>query len=142
MLVNVSTAAVEWAANAFGTTVEDFLEDGDLDDLELPPFNVSLDVDIESNPGASLQFTFEGLELFMQVRTMLASGSSFIVPLLGPSNLLMGAVDLGFGVFFTVDLIIDVERPLDMTSGIHLKLDDGVSFTIDLFGNETSDIVV
>jgi hypothetical protein len=29
-----------------------------------------------------------------------------------------------------------------MTSGVHLKIDDGVSFTIDLFGDEPSDITV
>lgn len=104
-----------------------------------PPFNVSLDVEIDSDPSASLHFGFDELELFMQVRTMLAAGSSFTVPLYDSSEDL-GIAEIGLGVFFTVDLILNVDRPLDVTSGIHLKLEDGLSFVIDLFGDKPSEI--
>jgi hypothetical protein len=48
------------------------------------------------------------------------------------------SIDLGvgtLGVFFTADLILDFDASLDITSGLHIKLDDGVSFMIDLFGH-------
>lgn len=142
VIFNISKAAAHWVGEFIDETVEDIFT-FDFKDTTYPPFNVTLDVDIGSDKDVSLEFSFEEFELFMQVRTMLENGSSLIIPLYEPSSpMTFGVVELGFGVFFTVDLILDVERPLDMTSGIHLKLDDGVSFSIDLFGDTPSDIAV
>jgi hypothetical protein len=99
-------------------------------------------VPIESNLSVSLKFGFEELELFMQVSTMLAANSSYTIPLFGSSDVEADFVEFDFGVYFTVDLILDVGRPLDMTSGIHLKLDDGILIGIDLFGDKPSDIIM
>jgi len=142
VVANISKAAADWVRKFTHDTVEDIFS-FDFEDITFPPFNVTLDVDLKSDPDVSLEFSFQEFELFMQVRTMLANGSSLIIPLYEPSSpMTFGAVELGFGVFFTVDLILDVERPLDITSGVHLKLDDEVSFSIDLFGDEPSDIAV
>jgi hypothetical protein len=144
-LENISHAAVEWAADALHSTAEN-VTSLDFDDFTLPPFNVSLDVDIESIPAASLQFSFEEFELFMQVRTKLAAASTFTIPILKPTVIPEESgvqFEVGvLGVFLTVDLILDFGVSLDLTSGIHIKLDDGMSFKIDLFGNKPSEIAV
>jgi hypothetical protein len=136
---NISHAAIDWAEDVFHKVVKNITK-GEFDHITLPPFNVSLDVDIESIPAASLQFSFEEFELFMQVKTKLADASVFTIPLLDPAiSALSGtSIDLGvgtLGVFFTADLILDFDASLDITSGLHIKLDDGVSFMIDLFGH-------
>lgn len=143
---NISGAAVDWVEEALGDTWDNITKDGfDFDDFTLPPFNVSLDMDVEALPDVSLQFGFEELELFMQIRTIMAANTMYTIPLYDSSKksgLTIGTEDIGLGVFFTVDLILDIERPLDITSGVHLKIDDGVSFIIDLFGDKSSDITV
>jgi hypothetical protein len=144
---NISEAAVEWVEEATSRTWDNITKDRfDFDDFTFPPFNVSLDMDIEELSDVSLQVGFEELELFMQLRTMMAANTTYTIPLYDSSKkksrLEIGTEYIGLAVFFTVDLILDVERPLDMTSGVHLKIDDGVSFTVDLFGDEASDVTV
>lgn len=143
MIGSVTKAVGNWIEEFTRETLEDF-EQLDFTNFTYPPFNVSLDVEVDSNPNVTLHFGFEELEIFLQVRTMLATGSSFVVPLYDSSKVLgvLGVVEIGLGVFFTVDLILDVDRPLDMTSGVHLKLDDTLSITIDLFGKKPSEIDV
>jgi hypothetical protein len=141
LLKNVGRAAADWFQAFVGTTVKDIFTI-DAAPITFPPFNVSLDVPVESNSSVSLDFGFEELELFLQIRTMLAADSTYTIPLFSTSRIDGPFVDINFGVFFTVDLILDVDRPLDMTSGIHLKLDNGVLISIDLFGDKPSDIIV
>jgi hypothetical protein len=141
LIKNIGEAAVGWVGTFINTTLVNVFT-FDADPITFPPFNVSLDVPIESNLSVSLKFGFEDLELFMQVSTMLAANSSYTIPLFGSSDVEADFVEFDFGVYFTVDLILDVGRPLDMTSGIHLKLDDGILIGIDLFGDKPSDIIM
>lgn len=136
---DIWNATQEWVEDFFGEAAEDLLA-LDFDNFTLPPFNVSLDVDVKRTQEASLHFNFEEFELLMQVRTKLPAGSEFTIPLLESSPNPLPGVDFEFDVFFTADLILSFDQALEVTSGIHLKLDQGVSFAIDLFGNNPSDI--
>jgi hypothetical protein len=140
-LETILDASIDWAEDVFDTARKNITSHS-FDKDAIPPFNVSLDVDIESIPAASLHFGFEEFELFMQVRTKLAAASMFTIPLLEypsvPAKLGAGPL----GVFYTADLILEFHAPLDITSGIHIKLDDGVSFKIELFGDKSSEIIV
>lgn len=143
MIEHVTEAVWNWTKEFTHETFQD-LEQFDFSNFTYPPFNVSLDLEVDSNPNVTLHFGFEELEIFLQVRTTFATGSSFFVPLYDSSKVLgvLGVVEIGLGIFFTVDLILDIDRPLDMTSGVHLKLDDTLSITIDLFGDKPLEIDV
>jgi hypothetical protein len=114
---NISEAAVEWVEEATSRTWDNITKDRfDFDDFTFPPFNVSLDMDIEELSDVSLQVGFEELELFMQLRTMMAANTTYTIPLYDSSKkksrLEIGTEHIGLAVFFTVDLILDVELRL------------------------------
>lgn len=46
------------------------------------------------------------------------------------------------GAVLTVDLILAVEGAIDISSGFHVKLDDGVAINLPLFGDEVADMTV
>lgn len=148
-ILNETIASISDKAENLTRTVADLLGDcvgngTDLYELDCPKLDVSLDMNLSPMPQASMEFRFDELEVFMQLRTVIAAGSSFEVPLFestAPLGLSLGP-DLELGVFFTVDLLLSVDRTLDITSGFHLKLEDGIAFTIDMFGNEPSGIAL
>jgi len=46
--------------------------------------------------------------------------------------------DITAGVACVIDLVLDVETVLDITSGFHLKLDKGVRMELRMFGLNVS----
>ena len=144
---NLTDTVAEYVKDCVGDTWENITRDGfDFDDFDCPTFDVSLNFDVPTVPQASMEFRFDEMELFMQLRTVIAAGSSFTIPLYQSDSdreMLLGSnSDLGLRVYFTVDLLLSVDRTLDMTSGLHLKLEDGVTFTVDMFGDKPSGIVL
>lgn len=119
------------------------LQDGiDWDDFELPTFNQDIDFDIPEIPGCNLTFKFDGLELYMNMNTILGAGVTYELPLfrsIGPLGMYI-TKDLELGVFFTIDLILTAEGELDINNGFHIKLDDGIGIDITLFADNISDV--
>lgn len=54
-------------------------------DLGIPDIDFDLELNITSTPEASFQIRFDGLELYLQLQTVVAAGTSFTVPLLEAS---------------------------------------------------------
>lgn len=163
-VANLTTEIVsfveEWFKNATGDTVDAFKDafEGDWDgfkddwnDLEevfdakeLPPFPFDFDMDIPALPEVSLGFGFDSFELFMMLDTTLSLGSSYTYNLYRSNSPIGISVDdeLWFGVIFSVDLILAVDGEIDISSGFHIKLDDGLQIMIDLFGDQASGIAL
>ncbi|KAF2870182.1 hypothetical protein BDV95DRAFT_75555 [Massariosphaeria phaeospora] len=140
------TDDVETYFENYTETVVTRLDDGfDWSDLEFPTFNSSIDFNlaIPAIPEANLKFRFDGLELYLQLNTILSLGATYELPLFRsetPVGVSFGE-NLELGAIFSVDLILAVEGEVDISSGIHLKLDDGVEINLALFGESVSDIV-
>ena len=49
---------------------------------------------------------------------------------------------LFLGVFVTIDLIIDVEKEVEISSGFHIKLNDGATLDIDLFAEKVNTLTL
>ncbi|KAF5639290.1 hypothetical protein F52700_4142 [Fusarium sp. NRRL 52700] len=126
-------------------TVADNLDDGlDLDDFDLPPLDYNLNIDIPEIPEFRLQFQFDGLEVYMLIDTVLSAGATYTLNLYTSTTPAGFAVrdNLEIGVIFAIDLILSVEGEINISSGFHLRLDDGVLFDIAIFSKEISNLTI
>ncbi|KAI0836991.1 hypothetical protein F5Y06DRAFT_305047 [Hypoxylon sp. FL0890] len=139
---NITDAVIDSIENYIPTVIHN-LEDGiDLDDFDFPPINATFNVDFPDIPECRLQFSFDGLELYMHLDTVLSGGATYNLNLYS-SNTPIGisaSKDLFLGVIFSVDLILSAEAQIDISSGIHMKLEDGVGLDMALFGRNVSSI--
>lgn len=129
---------------AVGDQVEDAfqLDFHDIDAIEMPTLNYSFAMDIPALPDVNLRFGFDTLELYMMLDTTLSLGSTYTYRLYTSKSPIGVGIseDLELGVIFSVDLILAVDAQIDISSGFHIKLDDGLAVDIALFGKEASGI--
>ncbi|KAF4336782.1 hypothetical protein FBEOM_9339 [Fusarium beomiforme] len=126
-------------------SVSDNLEDGfDVDDFDLPSMDFDFNIEIPEIPEFRLQFQFDGLEVYMQLDTTLSAGATYTLNLYKSTTPAGFAVrdNLEIGVIFTLDLILSVDGEIDISSGFHLKLDDGVKLELGIFAKEISSITI
>jgi hypothetical protein len=125
------------------TAIYEKLKNGiDIHDFLPPVMNTSYDLAIEPIPDATLSFRFEDLDLYLEIGTLLSGSATYTVPLYHSQTVagISTPNGLQIGATFTVELILEVEGALDMTSGLHVKVDDSVSLDVALFGDEVSRI--
>lgn len=148
------TNQVESEVRGLATQVTDYVEeyvdgvvmkldDGvDLDDFDLPPMDVNFNIDLPEIPEFRLQFQFDGLEMYMLIDTVLSAGATYTLNLYTSTTPVGFAVsdNLEVGVIFTIDLILSVEGEINISSGFHLRLDDGVVFELGIFSEEIASI--
>lgn len=117
---------------------EDGIEVGDF----LPPIkDISYDLNITTIPNVTLSFRFEDLDVYLELETVLDASATYTLPLFHSQTVAGISIgDTRIGATFTVDLILSVEGSLNMTSGLHIKVDVTVSLDIALFGDEVSGI--
>jgi hypothetical protein len=132
------------AINYLKTTLETMSKSGIVDLAHFSPptmGNITFNLDVQSIPQALLQLQFDGLELYFQLDTMLDISASYKVNLFTPQTPLALAVPgMDIGVWFTLDLLLDADANIDMTSGFHIKLVDGVQINIPMFAPEAADM--
>jgi hypothetical protein len=125
--------------------VTDNLDDGfDMGDFDLPTMDVDLNIELLEIPEFRLEFQFDGLEVYMLVDTVLSAGATYTLNLYTSTTPAGFAVrhNLEVGVIFTIDLIVSVEGEIDISTGFHLKLDDGVTIELGIFSKEISNMVM
>ncbi|KAL3584858.1 hypothetical protein FPOAC2_14639 [Fusarium poae] len=125
--------------------VTDNLDDGfDMGDFDLPTMDVDLNIELLEIPEFRLEFQFDGLEVYMLVDTVLSAGATYTLNLYTSTTPAGFAVrhNLEVGVIFTIDLIVSVEGEIDISTGFHLKLDDGVTIELGIFSKEISNMVI
>ncbi|KAJ3960138.1 hypothetical protein N0V92_003243 [Colletotrichum tropicale] len=135
---NITTYAKDYV-----TGVVKKLSDGfDIDDFDFPPLNITFDVDIPEFPECKLGFGFDDFEMYMELDTTLSAGLSYTLNLYTSTTPLGSQIgdDLLLGVVFNVDLILNVETEIQMSTGFHIKMEDGVTFDIALFSKNVSSV--
>ncbi|KAI2775239.1 hypothetical protein F4815DRAFT_487452 [Daldinia loculata] len=141
-ILNTTNQVIDYIEDYFPTVFHN-LEDGiDLDDFDFPPINISFNVDVPDIPECRLQFKFDDLELYMLIDTVLSAGATYNLNLYSSKTPIgiSASNDLFIGVVFSVDLILSVDTEIDISSGIHIKLEDGVGLDMALFGQNVSSI--
>jgi hypothetical protein len=142
---NLTTSAITYVEN-YVKNETSLLTSGDfhIDDLDYPPLMFDFDVAIPQIPACDLQFQFDGMELYMEIDTILSSGATYTLNLYTSKTPIGFSVadDLLIGVVFSVDLILSVESEIDISTGFHIQLHDGVAINIAMFDRNVSSIAL
>lgn len=126
-------------------TVFEKVKDGfDAEDFTFPTFPLAFDIDVPEIEEANLRFQFDGMELYLEMDTILTGGAAYEINLYtsnSPIGISVGP-SLTLGVTLQVDLILEVDGQIDISSGFHVKLDDGVAMDITMFGDTVSNMIL
>jgi hypothetical protein len=109
-----------------------------------PALDVELDLDnVTGLPGASIHFEFDDLELYLELDIKLSAGATYTLNLYTsetPGGISVPGVTIG--AVFSVDLILIADAEIDIGSGIHIKLDDGLAFDLEMFNSNVSTVTM
>jgi len=142
-LTNATIDNFETYFEKIGTNVASL--DFHLDDLDFPTLNdTSFDLALPDIPECQLLFEFDDLELYMEIDTTLSEGATYTFNLYKSETPLgiSAGQDLQVGIVFTVDVILSVEAEIDISSGFHIQLNDGVAINIPMFSQNISSIIL
>lgn len=142
---NITTTAIDYVESYVKSVITSVTSDGfHIDDLDFPPIQIDFDVDVPNIPECELQFQFDGMELYMQIDTILSGGATYTLNLYTSESEIGFTVgkDLLIGIIFSVDLILSVESEIDISSGFHIQLNDGVAINIPMFDQNVSSITL
>ncbi|EED13272.1 conserved hypothetical protein [Talaromyces stipitatus ATCC 10500] len=109
-----------------------------------PTLDVNLDLNNATGlPGAHIHFEFDNLELYLDLGIKLSAGATYTLNLYTsetPAGI--SVPGLKMGAVFSVDLILISDTEIDIGSGIHIKLDDGVAFDLEMFNRNVSRVTI
>jgi hypothetical protein len=122
--------------------LEDYIED--MNFHSLPTLNLSLNLDdLTALPDAQVHFEFDDLELYLGLDIQLSSQSTYTYPLFrSETEVGFSVPGLEVGAVFGVDLVLIADSEVDIGTGIHIKLDDGVGFDLAMFSSNVSDMTM
>ncbi|OCL04413.1 hypothetical protein AOQ84DRAFT_416306 [Glonium stellatum] len=140
---NITSSAIDYAESYFESVAKNLsdLSTFKFSDLDFPTIPFNFNVDLQDVPQCQLRFEFDGMELYMLLDTILSVGATYTLNLYS-SETPIGIHDenLEVGVIFSIDLILSVDAQIDISSGFHIKLEDGVAIDIAMFGKDISSI--
>lgn len=147
-IANMSTAAFDTLKNFTEEVAETLAED--ITQLEINDFPAfpTLDVDfnmqnISNFEGAKVVFEFDALELYLDLDIVLSAGATYTLTIFSSETPAGFAVPgLEAGAVFSIDLILIAEAEIELGSGIHMKLDDGLIFDLEMFDGPVSSVTV
>ncbi|KAI1359782.1 hypothetical protein F5Y08DRAFT_318779 [Xylaria arbuscula] len=111
-------------------------------DISFPPLNISLDLDLPDIPECRLRFQFDDLELYMLIDTVLSAGTSYTLNLYSSNSLIGLSVDSEtfVGVIVSIDLVLSVDADINISTGVHLRVDNGMTLDLSLFSQNISSV--
>ncbi|KAI1120970.1 hypothetical protein F5Y10DRAFT_257324 [Nemania abortiva] len=138
---NITTTAYHYLKTEVKELAEN-LTDFDFDDISFPPLNVSFDVDIPDIPECRLSLQFDELELYMLLDTVLSAGASYTLNIYSSKTPIGIAIDSEtfVGVIASIDLLLAADADIDISSGLHIKVDDGMALDLSLFSHNVSSL--
>lgn len=139
---DLGAAAVDYIETYINRVAANLSDGIDLDDFNLSPIDLDFDINLPEIPECQLQFRFDGLELYMLIDTVLSAGATYTLNLYTSNTPIGFAVGeyLEIGVIFSIDLILSVDGEIDISTGFHIKLEDGVTLDISMFSKDVSSV--
>ncbi|KAJ5945507.1 hypothetical protein N7454_002346 [Penicillium verhagenii] len=141
---NVTDQVIDQLKNYVKSTIEDIATD-DVDDISWPTIDVDMNMEdtLSGLPNAQIQFKFDNLELYLELDIKLSAETTYTL------NLFTSDTPVGFevpgvdaGAIFSVSLILIADAEIDIGTGIHIKLDDGLAFDLDMFSSNVSSVTM
>lgn len=144
-IVNVTETVLDWFNATLESKITELENEFQVDHYAFPTLDVDFNMPLlPSLPAVSLEFQLDGVELYMALDVVLTEGATYTLPLYTSETPL--GVNLGqygtAGVVVSIDLILDIPTQIDISSGFHLKLDDGVAFNIEMFAQNVSSVTL
>ncbi|KAI0814018.1 hypothetical protein GGR55DRAFT_701766 [Xylaria sp. FL0064] len=139
---NVTDAAIAYLDNEVPGLLANLTDDLDFSDISFPPLNISFNVDVPDIPECRLRFQFDDLELYMLLDTVLSAGTTYTLNLYSTNTPIGLSVnsEMFVGVIISIDLILAVDADIDISSGLHIKVDDGMALDLSLFSQNVSSV--
>ncbi|ERS98539.1 hypothetical protein HMPREF1624_05324 [Sporothrix schenckii ATCC 58251] len=136
----------QYVKNETKTVVHEIVHHEPIEDIFHNFTRPDIDFDLKDlTPLPEYQFllTLDKIDLFVQLDLVVTAATSYTV------NLFTSETDFGIrkgddlelGVVLTVDLILSASGVVDLEGGFHLRMDEGLSLQVDLFGHNVSEIV-
>jgi hypothetical protein len=141
------TDSVEDYLTNYTSGVLSHVQDGvNASDFALPTFPFAFDLTIPELPETHIKIQFDELELYLELSTVISYGVTYEINLFSstsPYGVRFGYV-LHLGIVAAVDLILSIESTdkVDISTGFHIKLEDGIMFDLALFSDKMSDMVL
>ncbi|KAI1810603.1 hypothetical protein GGS20DRAFT_579742 [Poronia punctata] len=139
---NITTTVIDYLDDQVPALTRNLTDDLDFDDVDLPPLNFTLNRDIPDIPDCRLHFEFDELELYLLLDTTLSAGTSYTLNLYSSNTLLGLSVDSEnfLGIILSIDLMLAADAEIDISSGLHIQIDDGMALDLALFSKEVSSV--
>ncbi|PCG97964.1 Hypothetical protein PENO1_022770 [Penicillium occitanis (nom. inval.)] len=144
--------ATDTALDQFKAYIEELAQDFGQEIITFNPTNLpawpTLDVELDLDnvtglPDASIHLEFDDLELYLELDIKLSAGATYTLNLYTsetPGGISVPGVAIG--ALFSVDLILIADADIDIGSGIHIKLDDGLAFDLEMFNSNVSTVTI
>lgn len=146
-----------WATDVYDNvtnTVEDevsaFFKGGDIDDFDIcwdcyafPSLDVDFDVNLTDIPETTLKLEFDDLELYMLLDISLEADQTYTINLYPKTWSQPAGIHIGdqlVGIVVSLQLILALDAEVDISTGVHLKFDDGLAMEIAMFGDDVSTV--
>jgi hypothetical protein len=133
-LQEIKDAAVKQTA----FEIEDVLN---FDNLHI---DTDIDIDLPPLPEVQLLMQIDHLDLYMAIDTTISAHATLTIPLYKSQSVvgISSGDDLEIGLLATMDLILSAEGEITLRSGFHLLLEKPIGFSLALFSNNVSDIIL
>lgn len=151
-IVDSVSSELENATSEAWDEVKDYVEDvakdvGHFNFDHLPAFP-TLDVDFNLNktkglPPVDAHFEFDNLELYMDFDVKLEAGTYYTFRLFTsetPAGFSIPGLEVG--ALFKASLILMTDAAVNIQSGVHLKLEDGLAMDLELFNKKVSGLTM
>ncbi|KAH4182446.1 hypothetical protein HBH42_221880 [Parastagonospora nodorum] len=142
---NLTDSVGDYLTN-YTTGVLSNVQDGvDASDFALPTFPFAFDLTVPEIPETHIKIQFDELELYLELNTVISYGVTYEINLFSstsPYGVRVGDI-LQLGIIAAVDLIMSIESTdkVDISTGFHIKLEDGIMFDLALFSDKVSGMV-
>ncbi|KAK5800827.1 hypothetical protein VI817_003039 [Penicillium citrinum] len=142
-VMNITKEAVDQLED-YAKNVSDQFSDGDFKIEAFPTLDLDFNLEnLPKIPEAHVQIEFEDLELYLDLDITLTAGATYTL------NLFTSQTPAGFavpgltaGAVFSVDIILIAAAEIEIGSGIHIQLDDLLTFNLELFNSNFSSITM
>lgn len=102
-------------------------------------------MNLTSIPETTLTLEFDELEVYLDLEATLGAGQTYKVNLYPPGWYQPAGIKIGdqlIGIVMTLELLLTVSTDLSISTGVHVKFDDGLSMQIAMFGSNISEITL
>ncbi|KAL4795050.1 hypothetical protein BDV19DRAFT_363980 [Aspergillus venezuelensis] len=146
-VANVTSSAIDQLEAFASEVVGNLTEIDSVADFDFPAWpTLDLDLDLDEGdgfPDVHAQFEFNDLELYLELDVLLSAGATYTLNLFTSQSVAGFAIPgLEAGALFKVSLVLIAEAEIDISSGIHIKLDDMLALELELFNKNVSSITL